>query len=318
MKKLVAIIVGGTGQYGIFTGKLLLSKNYKVIITTRSTKKKLNILKPNKNLILQKLNIYDKKKIEKLILKFKPNLIFYYAGQSSPDKSFKLKKETFKSNFVGCKNFLDIINKKKINCKFLNATSCEIFGKINGKIKVSSIKRPVNPYGLSKLKSYEITKNYRIRDNLKSYNAIIFNTESILRDKNFLIPKICNAAVNAEKYGFKTEFGNLNISREWNWCPEQVEYIYKFLKKKPQDFILSNGKNYSAIKMMKFAFEYFNLDYKKYVLINRKFFRKKDVNNKKSSYIDCLKRNKIKRNSKIYGEKIINLLVKNYLNEKRN
>ena len=62
MKKYVAIIVGGTGQYGIFTSKLLLSKNYKVIITTRSIKKKLNKLKFDKNLILQKLNIYNKKK----------------------------------------------------------------------------------------------------------------------------------------------------------------------------------------------------------------------------------------------------------------
>ena len=318
MKKYVAIIVGGTGQYGIFTSKLLLSKNYKVIITTRSIKKKSNILKFDKNLILQKLNIYNKKKIEKLILKFNPDLILYYAGQSSPDKSFKLQKETFKSNFIGCKNFLEVINKKKLNCKFLNATSCEIFGKINGKIKISSIKKPVSPYGLSKLKSYEITKKYRIKNNLKSYNAIIFNTESILRDKKFLIPKICIAAINAKKYGFKTEFGNLNISREWNWCPEQVEYIYKFLNKKPQDFILSNGKNYSAIKMIKFAFEYFNLNYKKYVLINKKFFRKKDVNNKQSNYIKCLRRNKIKRNPKIYGKKIINLLIKNYLNEKRN
>ena len=134
MKKYVAIIVGGTGQYGIFTSKLLLSKNYKVIITTRSIRKKSNILKFDKNLILQKLNIYNKKKIEKLILKFNPDLILYYAGQSSPDKSFKLQKETFKSNFIGCKNFLEVINKKKLNCKFLNATSCEIFGQINGKI----------------------------------------------------------------------------------------------------------------------------------------------------------------------------------------
>ena len=316
MKKLVAIIVGGTGQYGIITSKLLLKKNYKVIITTRSTKKKLKILKSNKNLILQKLNIYNKKKIEELLLKFKPNIIFYYAGQSSPDKSFKLKKETFQSNFLGCKNFLEVISKKNFNCKFLNATSCEIFGKTNGKIKISSKKKPVSPYGLSKLKSYEITKKYRIEHSLKSYNAIIFNTESILRNKKFLIPKICIAAIKAKKYNLKTEFGNLNISREWNWCPEQVEYIYKFLSKKPQDFILSNGKNISAIKMIKFAFKYFNLNYKKYILINKKYFRKRDVDNTKSNYLDCLKRNEMKRNPKIYGKKIIHLLIKHYLNEK--
>ena len=44
-------------------------------------------------------------------------------------------------------------------------------------------------------------------------------------------------------------FGNLNISREWNWADEQIIYMMKFLTKKPQDFILSNGKSYTAKKI---------------------------------------------------------------------
>ena len=44
--------------------------------------------------------------------------------------------------------------KNNYNCKFVNASSCEMYGKINGKIKISSIKKPINPYGLSKLKSF--------------------------------------------------------------------------------------------------------------------------------------------------------------------
>ena len=317
MKKLVSIIVGGTGQFGLITGQLLLKKNYKVIITTRTTKNKKKIKKKNKKLILYKLNIYDKKEIKSLLYKFKPNIVFYYAGQSSPAKSFTNKRETYRSNFLGCKNFLEVIHENNYNCKFLNASSCEIFGRINNKIKISSPKKPVNPYGLSKLKSFEITKKFRKKYNLHTYNAIIFNTESFLRDKSFLIPKICLAAINAKKHNLKTEFGNLKISREWNWCPEQVKYLLKFINKNPQDFILSNGKSYSAIKMVKFAFNYFNIDHKKYILINKKYFRKTDIKNKKSDYSTCLKRNKIKRNITVYGKKIITLLIKKYLNEKK-
>ena len=189
MKKLVSIIVGGTGQFGLITSQLLLKKNYKVIITTRTTKNKKKIKKKNKKLILYKLNIYDKKEIKSLLYKFKPNIVFYYAGQSSPAKSFTNKRETYRSNFLGCKNFLEVIHENNYNCKFLNASSCEIFGRINNKIKISSPKKPVNPYGLSKLKSFEITKKFRKKYNLHTYNAIIFNTESFLRDKSFLIPK---------------------------------------------------------------------------------------------------------------------------------
>jgi GDPmannose 4,6-dehydratase len=189
-----------------------------------------------------------------------------------------------------------------------------MYGKINNKIKVSSIKKPINPYGLSKLKSFEITKKYRETHNIKTYNAIIFNTESFFREKSYLIPKICLAAIYAKKYNLKTEFGNLKISREWNWCPEQVEYLLEFIRKKPQDFILSNGKNYSALQMLRFAFKYFNLNYKNYILINKKkFFRKKDMLQKKSDWKSCLIKNKINRKVLIYGNQLTTKLIEHYL-----
>ena len=313
MKKLVAIIVGGTGQFGIITSNILLKKNYTVIITSRSAKKKIYTLKKNKNLSICKLNIYNTIEISKLMKKYKPNLVFYYAGQSSPSKSFYLKDETYTSNYLGCKNFLDIIKKDKIDCKFINATSCEIYGNLKHKINVDSLKKPLSPYGLSKLKSFEITKKFRLKYDIKSYNAIIFNTESIFRDKNFLIPKICLAAINAKKNNQKTKFGNLGVSREWNWGPEQVLYLLKFLDKNPQDFILSNGKVYSATHMLKFAFEYFKLDYKKYIISNnKKFLRQKDILKNRSNWEHCLKKNNIKRKNIIYGKKLIIKLIQYY------
>jgi GDPmannose 4,6-dehydratase len=313
MNKPIAIIVGGTGQFGINISNLLLKKKYKVIITTRFLKKK-KLIKRSKNLNIYKLDVYNKTKIKKIIDKYNPNIIFYLAGQSSPKKSFILKKETYKSNVLGCKNILDILNSyKNQNCKFLNAASCEIYGNASGKININSFKRPVNPYGKAKLESFKITKKFREIQNLKTYNAVIFNTESYLREINYLIPKICIAAIEAKKFNKKTKFGNINVSREWNWCEEQSKYMLKFLEKKPQDFILSNGKNFSVRKMLKFAFDYFKLDYKRYILIDKKFFRPRDVKIVKSNYSYCLKRNGIKRKNSIYGQKIIQLLIKNYL-----
>ena len=125
------------------------------------------------------------------------------------------------------------------------------------------------------------------------------------------------AAINAKKFGKKTEFGNLKIAREWNWCAEQCEYMLKFLSKKPQDFILSNGKIFTAIQMIKFAFDYLNINYKDFILINKKFFRKADFTLKKSDYKKCLNRNHLKRKSKIYGKKLIEELIKYYQNENK-
>ena len=318
MKNKISIIVGGSGQIGISLAKLLLKKKQNVIITTRniiSSKKKIPF--KHKKLKFIKLDVLKKKQINLLIKKFNPKNIFYFAGQSSPNLSFKKKEITYLSNVKGCKNFLEIINKQNLKTKFINASSSEIFADTLKKIKINSKKKPISPYGKSKLESFDITKFYREKKNLRTYNAVIFNTESFYRNKNYLIPKICIAAINAKKYKKKTFFGNLNITREWNWSDEQVIYMIKFINKKPQDFILSNGCSYSARKMMSFAFRYFDLDYKSYVDTDKKFIRKKDFFTKRSNFTSCLKRNNLNRFSKIYGKKLIYSLIRYYLNEKK-
>ena len=93
MNKSVAIIVGGTGQFGVILSKKLVKKNYKVIITTRSLAKAKLIFKTNKSLLLKKLDVLKKDKIKSLLLEFDPKIIFYFAGESSPKKSF-IKKKT--------------------------------------------------------------------------------------------------------------------------------------------------------------------------------------------------------------------------------
>ena len=317
MKKKISIIVGGSGQLGICLSKQLLKKNYKVLITTRNislTKKKFYNI--NKNIKYLKLDVLKIKEVKSLIKSVKPNIIFYFAGQSSPALSFKKNKDTYLSNFQGCENFLNGISEINPSIKFVNASSSEIFADTKKKIKLSSKKKPISPYGKAKLKSFNTTKHFREKKKLKTYNAIIFNTESYFRNKTYLIPKICIAAINAKKFNRKTAFGNLNISREWNWGDEQMTYLIKFIKKKPQDFILSNGHYYSAKKMMEFAFKHFGLNYKDYIKINKNFIRPKDFLIKKSKFQDCLNRNNITRVSKTYGKKIIQLLIRFYLNEK--
>ena len=232
--------------------------------------------------------------------------------------SFENKRTTLNSNFVGCKNFLEIIKKDNVDCKFVNATSCEIFSETKKKINIKSKKTPISPYGRAKLMSFYVTKYFREKKKIRAYNAIIFNTESFLRKRDYLIPKICIAAINAYKFNTKTAFGNLDVSREWNWCDEQVRYLTYFVNNEPQDFILSNGRPYTAKKMLNFAFKYFKLDYRKFVSLKKNLLRKKDFRLKQSDHLSCLRRNKIKRKSKIYGKKLIYALIKYYLNEKKN
>ena len=160
------LIVGGSGQFGnILAKKLNRTKN--IIITTRNilrAQKKVDLFR---NFTLIKLDILNKKQISNILTKYKPSIIFYFAGQSSPKISFIKKNETLRSNYIGCKNFLEVIRKKKINTKFLNASSSEIFKPSNNRLNLSSKKEPISPYGISKLKSFKITQLYRKEFNLK-------------------------------------------------------------------------------------------------------------------------------------------------------
>lgn len=318
MKKKISIIVGGSGQLGISLIKILLKKKFKVVVTTRDINKaRKKVLIKNKNLKFVFLNVLKKNKILFLLKRFKPNYIYYFAGQSSPVISYKKNKVTYLSNVKGCQNFLEIINLNDKKIKFINASSSEIFSDKVKKIKLSSKKIPISPYGKAKLISFNKTKFFREKKNLKAYNSIIFNSESYFREKSFLIPKICLAAIKAKEFKKKTSFGNLDVSREWNWCDEQTKYLVKFVEKEPQDFILSNGKSFTARQMMSYAFNYFNLNYKSFITFNKSLIRPKDFLTKKSEFKDCLKRNGIKRKSKIYGKKLIYALIKYYLDEKK-
>ena len=311
--KQIILIVGGSGQFGTTLIKKISDKK-KIIITTRNTQKKRNKINiSKKNIIIKKLDIFNKKQILNILVKYRPSIIFYFAGQSSPKVSFSKREETIKSNYIGCKNFLEAMYYLNLNAKFLNASSSEIFKPNQLKLNLNSKKGPISPYGLAKLKSYEITKFYRQSKNLKTYNAIIFNTESIYRNKNYLIPKICLAAIKAKKYKLKTSFGNLNVVREWNWCDEQCKYMLKFLNKKPQDFILSNNKPISAKIMLNYAFKYFKLNYSDFIYFNKSNLRKKDFRYRQSDNKSIFKDNNIKFNYKIYGKKMIHKLIKYYL-----
>ena len=132
MKKKISIIVGGSGQLGISLIKILLKKKFEVVVTTRNIKKaRKKVSIKNKNLKFIFLNVLKKNEILFLLKRFKPNYIYYFAGQSSPLISYKKNKVTYLSNVKGCQNFLEIINLKdkkiivEIDKKYFRPTEVE-------------------------------------------------------------------------------------------------------------------------------------------------------------------------------------------------
>ena len=111
-------------------------------------------------------------------------------------------------------------------------------------------KKPVSPYGMSKLIGYEIVKSYRSIYKIPVCTAILFNHESPLRSKNFVFKKIVDHVKKIKKNEkLRLKVGNIKIKRDWGWGPEYMIGCHKILNsKKIDDYIIATGKTVSLRK----------------------------------------------------------------------
>ena len=315
MKK-TALIFGINGQDGAYLAKKLIEKKYLVYGISRK-KNYINLVKLG---ILKKIRLFSysnfsDEKIKRLLKKnFKE--IYFLAGQSSVKDSFLKRTLTYESQIEPLKNILDyIVHQKGIKTKFLYAGSSEIFGNVNNKKKISekSQKKPVSPYGMSKLIGYEIIKSYRVIYKIPVCTAILFNHESPLRKKNFVFKKIVDYAKKIMiDRKLKLKIGNIKIKRDWGWGPEYMSGCQKILNsKKIDDYIIATGKTVSLKEIIDHSFKKLNLNWKNFTIIEKKIFREFEI---KENYSNIAK---LKKNIKWYPKNnyvnvIKNLLDKNF------
>ena len=281
MKK-KALIFGITGQDGAYLAKLLIEKGYNVFGVSRypinKTKnfKILNINLKKKNFFV--INKPNFQKIIKVIKISKCDKIFFLSGITSVNYSLNNPIKTLNLNIKYIFFILEackIIGKK---IKIYNSISSECFGS-QKKISETSKFNPQSPYGLSKTVSYYLTKYYRETFNIWISNGILFNHESYLRPKKFVIKRIVNQIKKIEKGKTnKILLGNTNISRDWGWAPEFVDFIYKISNiKKPDDFVIATGKTLKLKKLINLFLKKINIKKKIYILENTNLKRNNDI-----------------------------------------
>lgn len=305
------LIYGISGQDGSYLAKKYLDKKFIVHGISRK------IGKWDKN--LKYLDIKDKIKIFKInknfnnlhsILKNHYKYIIHLGGQSSVIRSYsELEQETYESQILPLQIFLEKLrNQKKNKTKFMFSSSSEIFG-YQQKVRLNekSLKKPQSPYALSKLIGYEIVKSYREMFNLKVFSIIFFNHESILRNDNFIFKKISNYLIK-ENFKKKIELGNIDVIRDWGSSDEYMKIVFNIMKKnKVDDYVLATGNSIKLKEVIKYFFQYKGLNYKKFIKINKKYFRKYEI---KQNYADI---SKIKRNINTYPKKNIKDLINQFI-----
>jgi len=252
MKK-KALITGVSGQDGSYLAKFLLSKNYIVIGTDRRSSRndlwRLKFLDISKKIIYEELELSEMNEIIRIFNKYDFDEVYNLAAQSFVATSFNSPIDTSNINALGPLRILDVIRNQKRKIKFYQASSSEMFGKVLSTPQdEKTIFNPQSPYAISKVFSHYITKNYRESYNIYAVSGICFNHESPLRGEEFITRKITNGISKISVGQLEClEIGNIYAKRDWGFAGEYVEMMWKMMQqKKPQDFIISTGKNYSV------------------------------------------------------------------------
>ena len=266
MKKKIAIITGVTGQDGSYLAELLLSKNYIVhglkrrtsIINTSRVDHIYNDQKKfkKKTFFLHYADLTDFSSIMSVIKSVKPNEIYNLAAQSHVQASFENPEYTSNVNGMGTLRVLEAIRILNKKIKFYQASSSEMYGRIQEKKQNENTKfYPLSPYATSKLFGYWITKNYRESYGIYACNGILFNHESPRRGETFVTRKITIGLVSICKRKQKIlELGNLDSLRDWGHTKDYVKMQWMMLQqKKPKDFVIATGKQISVRKFIEMA-----------------------------------------------------------------
>ena len=283
----VALITGVTGQDGSYLAELLLKKKYKVhgIVRRVALEDKVHRLwrlkEIENKIILHTASMESYAGIVKVIQKIKPNEIYHLAAQSYVSYSFEDEFSTINTNVNGTHYVLSAIKEFSPKSKFYFAGSSEMFGKvIETPQKENTPFHPRSPYGISKVTGHELTRNYREAYNLFCCSGILFNHESPRRGYEFVTRKI-SYSVARIKYGLQKELflGNIKTKRDWGHAKDYVNAMWLMMQqKKPTDFVIATGKQFSVEQFAKLAFRVAGLNYKDYIKIDKKLFRPAEVN----------------------------------------
>lgn len=283
-----AIITGITGQDGSYLAELLLGKGYEVHglirrASTFNTDRIDHIYQDthadDQRLFLHYADLTDGSRLVTLLSEIQPDEVYNLAAQSHVRVSFDEPEYTGDVTGLGTTRLLEAIRAIGLQTRFYQASSSEMFGATPPPQNEETPFYPRSPYGVAKLYSFWITKNYREAYGLFATNGILFNHESPRRGETFVTRKITRAVARI-KAGVQSELymGNLDAVRDWGYAPEYVEAMWRMLQHDdPTDFVVATNTAYTVRDFLELSFEHAGLDWQKYVKFDERYLRPTEV-----------------------------------------
>ena len=263
----VALITGITGQDGSYLAELLLEKGYKVhgIIRRASLINTDRIDHIYDSITLHYGDLTDSTNLVRVIQKVQPDEIYNLGAQSHVKVSFEMPEYTGMVDGLGTLRILEAVRLLGMEQKtrIYQASTSEMFGKVQEiPQKETTPFYPRSPYGVAKVYGYWIVKNYRESYGLHASSGILFNHESPRRGETFVTRKITRGLSRISTGEQDILYlGNLNAKRDWGHAKDFVEAMWLILQQdKPDDYVISTGKQYSVREFVEEAAPYFGMN----------------------------------------------------------
>src|SRR5258705_1520159 len=173
-------------------------------------------------------DLLDQMSLVDILTEHRPDEVYNLAAQSFVPTSWKQPVLTGEFTALGVTRVLDAIRIVNPGIKFYQASSSEMFGKVQQVPQSESTPfYPRSPYGLAKDYGHWITVNYRESYNLFACSGILFNHESPRRGKEFVTRKVSDAVARI-KLGLldKLHLGNLTAKRDWGFAGDYVRAMW--------------------------------------------------------------------------------------------
>lgn len=288
----IALIVGITGQDGSYLAELLLDKGYEVhgIVrraSTFNTGRIDHIYKdPHEKgarLRLHYGDLSDGTNLRRILEKVRPSEVYNLGAQSHVRVSFDEPEYTADVVATGTLRLLEAVRdhmaQASSSVRVYQAGSSEMFGSASPPQSEGTPFHPRSPYAASKVAAHWYAVNYREAYGMFVANGILFNHESPRRGETFVTRKVTRAAARI-KLGLedKIYLGNLDAKRDWGYAKDYVEAMWLMLQAKDaDDYVVATGESHSVRELLEKAFGYLELDYKKHVEIDPRYFRPAEV-----------------------------------------
>jgi GDPmannose 4,6-dehydratase len=277
-----ALITGITGQDGSYLAELLLEQGYDVhgVVRRSSTEKYERIAHIKDRVTLHQADLLDQLSLINVFAEVRPQEIYNLAAQSFVPTSWSQPLLTGEYTALGVTRVLEAIRQVDPGVRFYQASSSEMFGKVRHSPQNESTPfHPRSPYGVAKVYGHFITVNYRESYDLFAVSGILFNHESPRRGLEFVTRHVSHGAARiALGLSDSLPIGNLDAERDWGYAGDYVAAMWRMLQAdEPSDYVVGTGVTHSVRDVCEIAFEHVNLDWRKYVLVDRNRFRPAEV-----------------------------------------